>query len=151
MDKEELQKLYLEYKAVEQQTKQIEEQLATVEAQLGEADNIKSSLDDVKNIKQGSDILVPVSSGIFVKAKITDSDKVIVNVGSDIMVGKTLDGAKKLMDQQKKEIENVRDSMVRVLYELNMKARLIQEQLMRYQAKEEQKAAKAGKSSKTKK
>jgi prefoldin alpha subunit len=133
MEKEELQKLYLEYKTLEQQTSQIEQQLQTVEQQLQEAENIKGSLDDLKEVKQGSELLVPVSSGIFMKAKISSKDKVIVNVGSDVLVGKGLDGAKQLMDKQKKEIENVRDSMVKVLYELNMKGRLIQGQLMREQ------------------
>ncbi len=145
MEKEELQKLYLEYKTLEQQTSQIEQQLQTVEQQLQEAESIKNSLDELKAIKQGSEMLVPVSSGIFMKAKITDKDKVIVNVGSDVLVGKGLDGAKQLMEKQKKEIENVRENMATVLYELNMKGRLIQNQLMRHQSGQSNELAKGKK------
>jgi prefoldin alpha subunit len=102
--KEVLQKKFMEYQMLEQQVKQFQEQMETVEKQLGSLQEVKEALDELSTVKEGTDLLVPVSSGIFLKAKTQSTDKVLVNVGAETAVEKTLPEAKILLEEQEKEL-----------------------------------------------
>lgn len=102
--REMLQKKFMEYQMLEQQVKQFQEQMETVEKQLGSLQEVKDALDELSTVKEGTDLLVPVSSGIFLKAKTQSIDKVLVNVGAETAVEKTLPEAKGLLEEQEKEL-----------------------------------------------
>lgn len=102
---EELQKKYMEYQMMEQQVNAAKEQLGKFEQQFQEIENVKNALDDLHKAGEGTDILVPVSSGIFVIGKLTNNKKCKVNVGAGVCVEKSLEDTKKLLDKQVAEIE----------------------------------------------
>ncbi len=54
-----------------------------------------------------NETLFPLGAGVFVKGKLASVDKVIMNVGKQVAVEKEVDGAKKLVDEQIKSLENV--------------------------------------------
>ena len=79
---------------------------------------IKESIDDIKKQEVGSEILVPLANGIFIKAKLSEKDNFLVNVGSDVVVRKDSEQAKILLDEQAKEIntykENIYQQMINI-------------------------------------
>ncbi|MBI5391340.1 prefoldin subunit alpha [Candidatus Woesearchaeota archaeon] len=95
-----LQEKYMEYQMFEQQKKAIEEQLQTLVQQLQEAMNTVMVLDSFSAAADGSEVLIPVSNGIFAKASLMQEQKVAVNVGANIVVEKTVDEAKQMIEQQ---------------------------------------------------
>ena len=101
-----LQQKYMEYQMMEQQFKHMQEQLEKFDQQVGEISMISQQLEELKDCKKGSDTLVPVANGIFIKGKIVDTDEVIVNVGAGVAVKKTVDETKTLLQSQGDEIEN---------------------------------------------
>ena len=65
---EKLQKLYVEFQVLNNSIKQLEKQNEALETQLMELMVTNQSLDDMKKVESGTEILVPISSGIYVKA-----------------------------------------------------------------------------------
>src|SRR3989338_2449099 len=86
----EMQEKYIELQLLDQQIKQMQKQIQLVEQQVMELSSVKQSLDEIKNIEKGTEVLAPLSSGIFAKAEIKDIDKLLVNVGADVVIEKDL-------------------------------------------------------------
>ncbi len=108
---QELQKRFMEYQVQEQQIKQMQQQLEKLEQQTAEVSAVLQSIDDLGRAEKDSEILVPVSGGIFFPAQMKDNQRFLVNVGSGVVVEKDLDGVKALVGEQAKEIEKYRDHM----------------------------------------
>jgi prefoldin alpha subunit len=81
-----------------------EEQAALLENRRVELLLIKASLED---LKEGSDLLIPLGVGIYAKAKLSDANEFLVNVGSNVIVKKSLDEVKEMIDKEIKEIEKL--------------------------------------------
>ena len=100
MSKEELQNKYMQYQMIDQQMKQIQQQVQVIEKQLVDLAVTRQAMDDLEKTNVGSEILVPVSNGIFTKAELKDNKKLILNVGSNTAVEKSIPETKKLIDNQ---------------------------------------------------
>lgn len=128
-NEKELQQKYLEMRLIEQQIKQVQQQAQQVDQQIVELNNIKSNLDDFAKTKIGSEILVPISPGIFVKGELKDNKELIVNVGENTAVKKDIPETKKLIDDQLKEMERAHGQILQSLQELVLQAQLIEKDM----------------------
>ena len=128
-NKEQLQKKFMEYQMLEQQLKQFKEQLEAVDKQLDSLQEVKGALDELSTVKEGTDILIPVSSGIFLKAKASSTDKVLVNVGAETTVEKTLPEAKGLLEDQEKELVNFKQGLTSNLETMGVHMEKLQTEL----------------------
>lgn len=129
MNEQDLQKKYMEFQMNEQQVKMINQQLEEITSKAMELDYIKQSLDEMSNVKENTEILAPLSSGIFIKANVQKTDELLVNVGSRTVVKKSIPETKKLMDIQLNEIENIREQLMNQLQESTIKSKIIEQEL----------------------
>ena len=104
---EELQQKYLELQEVSTQLKQLQQQVSNLELQFMEMQKVKESLEDLEKIKGKKEILVPIANGIYKKAEMENNEKVLINIGADLMVEKNFEDTKKLIEEQIKEISKV--------------------------------------------
>jgi len=98
---------YMEIKLLEQQFGQIKQQITNLELQLIELKRLNESLEDLSKVKKNSEILVPLGGGIFSKAELKDDKDFFMNVGANIVVKKSREEAKKILDKQIKELESI--------------------------------------------
>ena len=77
-----------------------------------ELNMLKQALQDMPTIKEKSEILAPISNGIFVKANVQKTDKLLINVGNNIIVEKTLKESQDLLNEKFEEIENLRNESI---------------------------------------
>ena len=89
----------------------------------------EQALDDLKNTKTGTEILVPLASGIFVKAELKDNKDLAVNVGADTVVKKDVGEAKKLITNQLEEITKIQQDLTENMEKLQSSAQNIQKEL----------------------
>jgi len=129
MSKEELQNKYMQYQMIDQQMKQIQQQVQVIEKQLVDLAVTRQAMDDLEKTNVGSEILVPVSNGIFTKAELKDNKKLILNVGSNTAVEKSIPETKKLIDNQFKEIKKVQKDLMKDLQNLAVQAQIIEKDL----------------------
>jgi prefoldin alpha subunit len=65
-------------------------------------------LDSIKNLKKNNEVLVPLGGGSFVKARITDVKKVVIGLGADVAVKRTIPDAQTDIEKRISELEKVR-------------------------------------------
>ncbi|MBU0980995.1 MAG: prefoldin subunit alpha [Nanoarchaeota archaeon] len=112
VDEKKVQEKYMEYQMVEQQLKQLQQQIQAIDSKLEEAAVLFNSLEEIKAAKPGSEVLVPMSNGIFVKGTLTDASTMLVNVGGGVVVDKTVQEVKDLIKTQIDEIQKAREQAV---------------------------------------
>jgi prefoldin alpha subunit len=130
MEKKEIQEKYIEFQYLQQQMLELQKQVQTVTQQAAELVSSKSSLDEVAAIDEGTEILVPVQNGIFIKAKISGVSELTVNVGSGIAVTKTIEETKKLLEGQHNELIGYRQQLVAELQSVLEQAKKIEKEIV---------------------
>ncbi|HLC64684.1 MAG TPA: prefoldin subunit alpha [Candidatus Nanoarchaeia archaeon] len=116
--KEALQSKYLEMKMMEQQIAHIQANVRVMEQQMVELVATIDSLDSFKELKVSSEILVPINNGIFTKALLKKEDVLLLNVGADVVVEKSVDGTKELLRRQFNELKEAQMELVNQLQQL---------------------------------
>src|SRR3989338_3580254 len=126
---ENLQKLYIEFQLLNQQIQQLEKQNEALNNHLMELMVTNQSLDDLKDIKEKTEILVPISTGIHAKAEIKDSKSFIVNVGANVALVKDLKSTKEIIENQIGEIRELQESLAGQLQERVAKASSMEQEI----------------------
>ena len=86
----------------------------------------KNVLEAIKNIKiqksgQGSDVLFPLGAGVFARSETPRKDKIVVSVGANVVVEKTLDQGLEFIEERVKELEKAVSSIQSHRFELENK------------------------------
>ena len=124
-----LQQKYMEMQMISQQIQQIQKQVELIENQLQELIVTKEALQTIGETKEGNEILVPIASGIFIKATIEDNKDVLVNVGSGTAVKKSLDEASKLIEEQEKDLVDFKEELRKNMEKLTENAKSFEKEL----------------------
>lgn len=112
------QKRYYELQMLDQQMKQMQQYLETFDQQLEEIEYVIESLESLKGLKRGDEMLAPVANGIFVKAKLEEKDDLLINVGNDVVVKKSVADGLKMLESQKEEVQKYRDETLSKMDEM---------------------------------
>ena len=126
---DELKEKYIDFQVVEEQVKLVTQQLQELNNKILELEYLRQSLDELKTVKKGSEILAPISPGIFVRAQIKDTEELLVNVGANSVVTKDVEDTKKLLNTQQGEIEKIRETMLSQLHRLSIKSQSLEKEL----------------------
>lgn len=106
-----LRQLVTEMRMMEGTVNTLQQRLQVVLASVSELRVAKQSLEDLKNIKQGNNLLVPVGGAAFINANLGELDKVVMGVGADVSVEMTYDDAVKDVNERLEEMEKAQGSI----------------------------------------
>ncbi len=113
----------------------IQRQIQSVESQLDEIvkqkEQVKTSVKALKDLSEekSEEVLVPIVNGVFAKAKLLDTKKLLVSVGSNVLVSKSIDEAVKLLEDNVKELETYQGQLEATYKQLIAEFNRIQDQL----------------------
>jgi len=86
---------------------------------------IGSAIEAITNLKKAKgDTLVPIGAGVFVSCPKPDPDRVLINIGANLMVNKKPEDAVKMLEDRQKK---VREAMQEAQNELQQIVRMIEE------------------------
>lgn len=111
------QELMFKLSMFEQQIQQIQQQLQAVEQGVAELTSLNLGLEELVG-SEGKEIMAPIGRGIFVKAKLL-SEELIVDVGGKNFVKKSIPDAQKIIKEQTKKLEEVKESLSKSMEEIN--------------------------------
>ena len=132
-----MQKKYMEFQMIQQQMQQLQQQIEKFDKQLSELNGVTTALEDFQKMKKGSDMLVPLASGIFAYGELKDIEHVRVNVGANVSVKKSIPDTIELVKQQIDEIEKYKVQMTENLMQMNQYIHALQHDLMKAAQAEE--------------
>ena len=104
VNEEEIQQKYMQFQAMQQQLEQISQHLELLNQQNAELDISINAVKELSETKVDNELLAPIADGIFFKGVLKDNQKLVVNVGSDTTVEKTVPEVVKLLEEQKKDV-----------------------------------------------
>jgi prefoldin alpha subunit len=120
---------YSELQMAAAQIKQMEERLEALEGKKQEIEASYSSLDELNKSSVKTKMLAPVADGMFASAILENNNELIVNVGSDICVKKTVEEAKALLGQKLQEIAKYQEDMLEEMARLTDQASMLEKEL----------------------
>ncbi len=137
MNEDELQQAMSALEMYRDNLEQLQQQRNFVELSLKEYVLAKSSLEAFENAEKGDEVMVPIGAGILVKMSVLDSDKFIVNAGSNISVEKDYKTAMETLESRMKDIESglksIDENIERIQGEYEKLARYVQQAYEEYQ------------------
>jgi len=102
---EELRKLSMEMRYLEQTADALQQRISMVNAAITDLTYANMSLDGIEKEKENSELLVPLGGSAYLKVKLADANKVIVGLGADVSIEKTLPEAKIILKERLDELE----------------------------------------------
>jgi len=102
------QELMFKLSMFEQQIQQLQQQLQAIDQAIVEMSSLKIGLDEFKGEKK--EIFAAVGRGIFIKAK-SVSEELLVDVGGKNFVTKSVPETKKLIEDQIKKLEDIKNDL----------------------------------------
>ncbi len=106
--KQNMEEQLYKFRVLKEQRDMFAQQLEILNASLGNLLNTKTTVENLRDIKEGEEILIPIGGMISLKAKIMNPEKVLLYISQDIIVEKNLDGSveflDKLVEQHKEQI-----------------------------------------------
>jgi len=121
MNEEEAKEAYFELKIIEEQMNQVQHQIGHLEGNISEFENSLASLKEIEG-KDGEESFVPLSPGVYAKARIADTKKLVVNVGAGVAVEKSPQETAKIIEKQLNEMRQYREQMIKGLQLLGARA-----------------------------
>lgn len=126
---DELQRQYYELKSIDEHMRKLDSEVFKIDQKCVEIDSIKNFLKDIST-KSGSDALIPLTDGIFVKAKLLEQGNFIVNIGSNVCVPKSTEETSNLLDFQKSELLKYKEQLILKLETLDKMAQDIEKKFI---------------------
>ena len=103
-DEKNIQEKYMQFQQVQEHLEQIIKHLEMLRQQQREIGLSIEALKELQDAKPNTEILAPIANGIFFKAELKDHKKLLVNVGADVAVEKTIPEVIGLLEEQKEKI-----------------------------------------------
>jgi prefoldin alpha subunit len=104
-EEEELRKLSIEMRYLEQTAETLQQRISMVNAAMTDLTYANMSLDDLEKEKEDAELLVPIGGGSYIKVKLANTDTVVVGVGAGVSVEKTLPEAKEIVKERLSALE----------------------------------------------
>lgn len=125
---EDKQQLQAEAQMLISRIQQIQQEFEVLEQQFMHA---QKAIADISNLSKEDrpKAFVPVSRGVFTEAKLVDTDKFFVNVGSGVIAEKTSNDVKKLLQEQSEELRKGQHQLAANMKQLATRVREIEQNL----------------------
>jgi len=90
---------------LEQTADTLQQRISMVNAAITDLTYANMTLDGIEKEKENAELLVPIGGNSYVKAKIADTNKVIVGMGAGVSVEKTLPEARVTLKERLDDLE----------------------------------------------
>jgi prefoldin alpha subunit len=109
-EEEELNKLSIEMRFLEQTAETLQQRMGMINAAITDLTYANMTLEGIEKEKADAELLVPIGSSSYIKAKLANSDTVIVGMGAGVSVEKTLPEAKAIVKERLEELKKTMTS-----------------------------------------
>ncbi len=112
---EEMRQLLAEIRLLEGSARILQSRLDIVSAAFSETSTAIQTLEGARGQTEGTEVLLPIGSGSFVKSKISDPGNILIGVGAGVVVEKSVDDCIKDLRLRSSDLERARVSVTQQL------------------------------------
>ncbi len=144
LTQQQLAELSEKHQVYQYQAESLAQQINMVKLTIRDVETALTTITALKGEPAGKETLVPVGFGSFVKATLTEPDKVIVGIGAGVSIEKKIDEAKEFLEKKKDELnkylEQLNGTIARIGQELQNIQKLVQKHQQAQQAQQPMRA-----------
>ncbi len=108
---EELQKLSIEMRLLEQTAEALQSRMTMVNTAANDLMYAQATLEGLEKEAEKSEILVPIGGTSYIRARLDNLDEVIVGMGAGVSVEKTREEAKEIIKKRLEDLDKTRKSI----------------------------------------
>jgi prefoldin alpha subunit len=101
---EELRRLSVEMRYLEQTAETLQQRISMVNAAITDLTYASMTLEGIETEKENAELLVPIGGNSYVKAKISDTNKLIIGLGAGVSIEKNLPEAKATLKERLEDL-----------------------------------------------
>ena len=110
-DEETFRRLAVESRFLEETANELQSRISYTNAALTELRVSSVTLEGLENEKKDTPLFVPIGGGSYVKAKLETTENVVVGIGADVAIERTLKEAKVELEVRIGELEKTRETL----------------------------------------
>jgi len=122
-EEETLRRLAVELRILEGTANTLQSRLNFVNAALTELKFANATLEGLGKEREGVSLFVPIGGGSYVKAKLESVDTVVVGIGANVAIEKTVSEAKQNLENRIAQLEKMRTTLQQQLSQVISKIR----------------------------
>jgi prefoldin alpha subunit len=103
--------LVLESRYLEETANELQSRISMTNAAINELRVSNMTLDGLEKEKKGAQLFVPIGGGSYVKAKLETTENIVVGIGADVAVERTLKETKVELEARIAELEKTRETL----------------------------------------
>jgi len=132
MASDKVSELIYKLRLYESQAKVISDQLNLIELKINELTNAREFIENLKNMEEGHEVLLPIGGGIYIKARLADNSKVMMDLGANVIVLDSVDKIRGMVEEDIKKLNDSKNNLENQLNKIIEESRKIQEILQKY-------------------
>ena len=134
-DQQQINRLIAASKEFESQAEQIQMQLEFINQTIATLQVTEETVENLDKLEDGQDFLLPLGNFAFLKAKIVDTSKVLVNVGANIVLEKTIAKAKEDFEQRLEDLNKIQIQLRQAMQQVMQQMQKIRAEIERLAAR----------------
>jgi len=123
VDEKEVQNAMMVYQLLQGQLEQLKQQGAHVQSRFAEVETTRLGLEEMKDLKDETEILIPLGSGVYSTEKHMKNSTLLVDLGAGVMIKKTPQEALEIIEKKKTDVEKLttklQQEMTSVITQIN--------------------------------
>ena len=120
-EEEEIRRMLVELRLLEGSARTLQSRLDVVDAALSEILIANSTLEGIKNKLKGTEALVPVGAGSFIRVELADSEKIVMGVGAGVSLEKSVNDSIESLKNRQGDFEKLRMSLQQQLSQIALR------------------------------
>ncbi len=116
-ERKELQEKILTYRILESRLDALLKQREMMASKMIEIQNTLGSMDEIEKCKE--EVIFPIGAEAYVFGKVADKKKLMVDIGAGVILEKTVEETKEILNKRKNDIENALNSMQKDIGEMS--------------------------------
>ncbi len=122
----ELQSLVLQLRQYQAQIEQATQELLFVRQAIAEHDKAIETIKQLKKMKAGDELIVPIGANSSIYVTLSSTDKIIVMVGGGVSAERDPDASMAYLTEKKTELETSQREMAGILQKMEQEAQRLQ-------------------------
>jgi prefoldin alpha subunit len=110
--------LAYQFQYLREQKDMYEQNLEIINASLGNLQNTKKTIENLKDVESGEEILIPIGGIVNLKGSIKNPEKILLSVSDDVIIEKSIEGSiefiDKIIEQHKQQINFIQEQLQKV-------------------------------------
>ena len=103
--------MVLESRYLEETANELQSRISMTNAAVNELRVSSMTLDGLEKEKKGAQLFVPIGGGSYIKTKLDATDNIVVGIGADVAVERTLKETKVELEARLAELEKTREAL----------------------------------------